>query len=411
MSGYKKTELGVIPNDWELKCLEEIAYVDIDNLNTGTPKDYSFNYISLENVNEGKLSGCSFLSYGSAPSRARRRVKPGDVLISTVRPNLKSHLLFDVTHSRWICSTGFSVIRVNSEKAVAGYIFAHLFGDSISKQLNTLITGSNYPAISGKDLKSLRFPLPPTIAEQRLIATALSEVDVLITSLDMLIAKKRLIKQGVMQELLTGKKRLPGFKGEWQNKTLGDVLINCFSGATPSRNRIDYFKGNIKWITSSELNYNVITDTKEKISEEAFRDTNLKLLPKGTFLMAITGLEAEGTRGACGIVGEEATTNQSCMALIPNKELLVEFLFHFYVFRGDTLALQYCQGTKQQSYTAKTVKLLPIYLPPPEEQRIIANILSDMDAEIISLEQRCEKTRLLKQGMMQELLTGRIRLI
>jgi type I restriction enzyme S subunit len=152
-------------------------------------------------------------------------------------------------------------------------------------------------------------------------------------------------------------------------------------------------------------------DTTEKISVEAVSKTNLKLLPKGTFLIAITGLEAEGTRGSCGIVGLEATTNQSCMALFPTKELSTSYLFHYYVYKGKSLALEYCQGTKQQSYTGKIVKLLPISLPSFEEQQAIATILSDMDAEIVALEQKRDKTRALKQGMMQELLTGKTRLL
>lgn len=100
------------------------------------------------------------------------------------------------------------------------------------------------------------------------------------------------------------------------------------------------------------------------------------------------------------------------MAIYPTSELKTEYLYHYYVFRGNALALRYCQGTKQQSYTAKLVRLLPIDLPPTiEEQNAIAAILSDMDAEIAALEQKREKTRALKQGMMQELLTGRIRLV
>ena len=215
-----------------------------------------------------------------------------------------------------------------------------------------------------------------------------------------------------MQDLLTGKKRLPGFIGNWNEKKLGEVVTHCFSGATPYRGRPDFYVGNIPWITSGELNYNVITDTLEKISQEAAEITNLKIIPKGTFLMAITGLEAEGTRGSCGIVGVPATTNQSCMAVFPTEELLTEYLFHYYIFKGKVLALQYCQGTKQQSYTAKLVKILPILLPPTvEEQRVIAAVLSEMDAEIAGLEAKLIKARQIKQGMMQELLTGRIRLV
>ena len=111
--------------------------------------------------------------------------------------------------------------------------------------------------------------------------------------------------------------------------------------------------------------------------------------------MAITGLEAAGTRGACGIVGSPSTTNQSCMAIYPTSELKTKYLYHYYVLRGNDLALRYCQGTKQQSYTAKLVKLLPIDLPPTiEEQTAIANTLSDMDSEIEALEAKLVKTRL-----------------
>ena len=127
--------------------------------------------------------------------------------------------------------------------------------------------------------------------------------------------------------------------------------------------------------------------------------------------MAITGLEAEGTRGSCGIVGAEATTNQSCMALFPTKELLTEYLFHYYVNYGNSLALEYCQGTKQQSYTAKIVKILPIIVPPTiEEQQAIASALSDVDVLITALEQLITKKRNIKQGAMQQLLTGKKRL-
>ena len=197
---------------------------------------------------------------------------------------------------------------------------------------------------------------------------------------------------------------------DWSAKTWGDVIIHCFSGATPSRSRPDFFKGDIRWITSGELNYNIINDTYEKITQEAVEKTNLKILPKKTFLMAITGLEAEGTRGSCAIVGEESTTNQSCMAIFTNEELKVQYLFHYYVFKGKELALQYCQGTKQQSYTAKIVKLLPITVPPLPEQEAIATALSDTDALIESLEQLIAKKRQIKQGAMQELLTGKRRL-
>jgi len=206
--------------------------------------------------------------------------------------------------------------------------------------------------------------------------------------------------------------KLSGAGEGWSTVELEEVIIHCSSGATPYRGRPEFYKGDVKWITSGELNYNIINDTIEYISNEAVSITNLKLHPVGTFLMAITGLEAAGTRGACGLVGSPATTNQSCMAIYPSENLLTKYLYHYYVYKGDELAFKYCQGTKQQSYTAKLVKKLPIALPPTvKEQNSIATILSDMDAEIEALEKRLTKTRNLKQTMMQELLTGKTRLI
>jgi type I restriction enzyme S subunit len=294
-----------------------------------------------------------------------------------------------------------------------GKLLHQIFQSGIIKRQINEHLGATINQITNKSLNSFTVPLPPTKSEQDAIANTLCDVDAFLDALDRLITKKLSLKQAAMQKLLTGEMRLPGFSGEFIKKRLGEVITHCFSGATPRRNRPEFYKGNIRWITSGELNYNVIWDTLEKISPEAVEETNLTVHPAGTFLMAITGLEAEGTRGACGIVGAPAATNQSCMAVLPIPELLnVHYLFHYYVFKGKSLALKYCQGTKQQSYTAGLVKKLPIDVPPSlDEQIAIATALSEMDLEIDLLKKRREKNTELKQGMMQELLTGKTRLI
>ena len=195
---------------------------------------------------------------------------------------------------------------------------------------------------------------------------------------------------------------------DWMAFTFTDVITGFSSGQTPYRAIKEYYKGTIPWITSGELKYNIITETLESITKTAVDNTNLKILPKGTFLIAITGLEAAGTRGSCAITGIEATTNQSCMALYPVKDkLLTAYLYHYYVMYGDFLAFRYCQGTKQQSYTAAIAKKLPISIPPSlSEQTAIAQALSDADALIASLEKLIEKKKRIKQGAMQELLSS-----
>jgi len=171
---------------------------------------------------------------------------------------------------------------------------------------------------------------------------------------------------------------------DWDVKEFMEVMDGFSSGQTPYRAIVDYYRGDIPWITSGELNYNVITDTIEKINIDGVRAANLKIIPIGTFLFAITGLEALGTRGRCAITGIDATTNQSCMALYPKKNMLTTpYLYHYYVRYGNELAFKYCQGTKQQSYTGAIAKKLPIIVPPTvEEQTGIATVLSDTDALI-----------------------------
>lgn len=198
---------------------------------------------------------------------------------------------------------------------------------------------------------------------------------------------------------------------DWILCTFQDVLTTFSSGATPYRGIPEYYKGNVRWISSGELNHNKIFDTVEHISQQAVRNTNLRVHQPGTFLMAITGLEAEGTRGRCAFIGAPATTNQSCLAINGTERMCTEYLFWFYRMWGQYLAFKYCQGTKQQSYTASIVRNLPIYGPKDiAEQQAIAEALSDIDGLIAALDKKIAKKRLIKQGAMQQLLTGKKRL-
>jgi type I restriction enzyme S subunit len=170
--------------------------------------EYAFKYISLEEVDRGTLKGWTEQVFAIAPSRARRKIRKGDVLVSTVRPNLQSHCLIQTDLDDLICSTGFSVIRCRSRAAEPPYVFAHLFASFIERQIEALVTGSNYPAINSSDVKRLRILLPPTFSEQTAIAAILSDMDAEIAALEEKLAKARQLKQGMMQELLTGRIRL-----------------------------------------------------------------------------------------------------------------------------------------------------------------------------------------------------------
>ncbi len=197
---------------------------------------------------------------------------------------------------------------------------------------------------------------------------------------------------------------------DWSCGCFKDFLTYFSAGATPYRGNPSNFVGNIPWISSGELNYDIISDTNEHISINALKSTHLTLHEKGTFLIAITGLEAAGTRGRCAFVGVPAATNQSCLAIKSTEKLSTRYLFWYYRLWSNYLAFNFSQGSKQQSFTAEIVKKLPLYAPTIDEQERIAEALSDVDALIKELDALIEKKRMVLKATMQDLLTARRRL-
>ena len=198
--------------------------------------------------------------------------------------------------------------------------------------------------------------------------------------------------------------RFKGFEDDWEQCKLSDVLDDMYNGQTPSRNKSEYWNGNIKWLSSGELNRGTVYDSIEMITEDGQKSANLRIVPKGTFIMAITGLEAAGTRGNCALLGFDTTLNQSCMALFPKKDLLTsDFLFQWYRKVGEEYGLNYTQGTKQQSYNAELIKILPISLPLVTEQKKIASYLSNIDHLITLHQRKLEKLQLVKKSMLEKM--------
>ena len=192
---------------WKLMRVSQIGKIDVDNLNSDRNPEYCFKYITLEDVDHGVLKGYAELKFKNAPSRARRRIQNGDILLSTVRPNLKSHLLIRKEIQDWVCSTGFSVVRCNSLVAYSPFVFNLFFDSTVSNQIERIIGGSNYPSINSSQVKSLELCLPP-IDDQIYIASILDDMDEEIQGLENKLEKLWKVKLGMMQTLLTGKIRL-----------------------------------------------------------------------------------------------------------------------------------------------------------------------------------------------------------
>ena len=204
-----RTRLPGFSGEWRTRQVLDVADVDPENLSNDTKPDFVFNYISLEQVVSGRLLGYSEEKFCTAPSRARRVLRYGDVLMSTVRPGLMAHLLYRDQIPNAICSTGFAVLRPKTKLCDPGFLFSHLLGHVVNRQIQNALAGSNYPAISGRDVGRLEIPFPSRIQEQRAIAATLSDMDAELTALENRLDKVRALKQGMMQQLLTGRIRLP----------------------------------------------------------------------------------------------------------------------------------------------------------------------------------------------------------
>lgn len=253
-----------------------------------------------------------------------------------------------------------------------------------------------------------RCPIPyPALKEQTAIAEAVSDVDSLISSLQKLIEKKKAIKQGAMQELLTGQKRLPGFSGEWSKQQLGDIC-NIVNGGTPSTSIAEFWNGKILWCTPTDItscSTKYIYTTESKITESGLKASSATLLPKGALLLC-----SRATIGEVRIAGNTICTNQGFKSLVVHQNISNEWLYYMvHVLKFNML--EKAIGSTFLEISKKDLAELDIIVPEFTEQKAIAQVLSDMDSEIEQLEKKLTKYQQIKQGMMQELLTGRIRLV
>ena len=193
--------------------------------------------------------------------------------------------------------------------------------------------------------------------------------------------------------------RFPEFQGEWEESTIGEEF-DLYSGNTPSRLNKEHFNGAINWISSGELKEHYIADTKEKISDEAAK--TLKMLPIGTFVIAIYGLEADGVRGTGSITKTEATISQACMAFISKGKVQNEFLYSWYKKHGNVIGIRYAQGTKQQNLSYDIIEKLKIAYPTFQEQEKLNKFIALLDERIATQNKIIEDLKKLKSAIIEK---------
>jgi len=395
--GYKQTEVGVIPEDWEVVNYAAVGQIIDGDRGTHYPSagellesGYCL-FLNAGNVTKDgfRFADCQFVSQEKDGKLSKGKLARGDVVLTT-RGTIGNFAYFDedVPYEQIRINSGMVILRNISPAFSRRYHYLILRSQIVESQLERLSFGSAQPQLTVGGISTLAFPLPPTTDEQEAIAEALSDADALIESLEQLLTKKRQIKQGAMQELLTGKKRLPGFSGNWEMKRLGDIA-HIKTGGRNNQDKIE----------DGEYPFFVRSATVERINSYSY-DCEAILIP------------GEGGIGSifhyiCG----RFDVHQRVYAITEFRPDVSGRYVHLYMsVEFGVHAMQNSVKATVDSLRLPTFQNFEVALPPTlAEQTAIASVLSDMDSALSALETGLTKARQLKQGMMQELLTGRIR--
>jgi len=411
-----ETQIGGTPKDWKIVKLrdvcelrpgrskkaikaKEVAFIPMELI----PEDGV--YVDFEMRDLNGVSSCTYC-------------EPGDILLAKITPSLENGKQGVVPNN---IPYGFGLATTEVFPIVSRDIDRMFLFYSLRFRKYRAVIEASMRATTGrlrvpKDaLLNLRISPPRSTEEQREVARVLSTLDEAIQRTNEIIVKTERLKKGLMQELLTkgiGHKEfrdtdIGTIPRQWKASTVGRECI-VGTGGTPSRKHAEYFGGSIPWVKSTEVDYGVITRTEERITELGLQNSNAKIHPKGTLVMAMYGQGI--TRGKCAILGVDAAINQACAAITPrNSDIIyIPYLYHWCQSRYEHIR-NLGQGANQPNLNLSLVRSVKVALPSFPEQRRIAQTLSTADKKL-ELE-RDEKAKLerIKRGVMDLLLTGKIR--
>ncbi|MGL6509446.1 restriction endonuclease subunit S [Aeromonas hydrophila] len=444
-AGYKQTEVGIIPEDWNyghLECVCPIGkkYGIVDgpfgsNLKTEHYRDSGIPIISSGFVTNGFFHADEYLYVDEDKFRQEKRsaVAPGDIVMAKIGARCGASAILPLEHEVGIISGNALKVTVNTNEHSTYFVWQHLWNKYLTGKLDDITATGAQPAISMPYLKKMLIPLPIK-KEQIAIANALSDTDALIVGLEQLIAKKQAIKTATMQQLLTGRARLPQFalrpngtpKGyksselgqlpeDWITPTLKDITSNIidYRGRTPRKLGLEWGGGNILALSAGNVKKGFIDYEAECYfgSDELYK----KWMTSGDASKDDIVFTMEAPLGNVALIPDEdkyILSQRTILLQLERSKFLPTFIIQ--VFLSDmfqSYISESATGSTAQGIKRSTFEKMFVAVPSClEEQTAIAQILTDMDSELTALEQKLTKARDVKQGMMQQLLTGRIRL-
>lgn len=386
----KEAVLASVPKDWEVCTLSEkytiSAAGDLD------PSDFSKRKTSLYKypIYSNALQDGGIYGYCSKPRYA------GNAITITGRG--------DIGHCVYRQEKFSAIVRLlvcePKEPICSSYIAAYL-----ENTAPFVFESTGVPQLTVPQIQDTPIPIPP-LCEQERIAKVLEDTEALTVSMETLIAKKKAIMQGVVEQLLSGRLRLNGYSDPWGKAALGEIGT-MYAGGTPPSDVAEYYAGDIPWVSISDMSAGnkYIETTQNFLSQKGIENSPAKIYPAGTLLFAMYA-----SIGKCCIARGQVSSSQAVLGIYDLKNYSIEFLY--YVLSSKTRIFQQLGQTGTQSNLSKDIMMgFVVPVPGREEQEAIAAVLSDMDREIEALTRKLAKHRLIQQGMLQQLLTGRIRLL
>jgi type I restriction enzyme S subunit len=408
--------VGIIPQDWGLAALGDLTEkVGSGITPTGGQRVYRSDgrpFVRSQNVGWGRLllEDIAFIDESTHSTFADTEIHVGDVLLNITGASIGRSALADSRLVGGNVNQHVCIIRTDDRKLIPQLLNMFLLSGAGQRQIDSFQAGGNRQGLNFRQVRSIRVPLPPTEVEQRAIATALSDVDALLGSLDELIVKKRDLKQAVMQELLTGQTRLPGFLGHWELKTLNEVCQKIQDGThySPKLGGNDYL-----YVTSKNIRFGRLDmSTAERISSAEHAKIYARCdVRKGDLLLTKDG--ANTGNAALNVLDEPISLLSSVAMLRFDGRYHIPAYIMYQVLSNDGQAQikEAMSGNAITRLTLQKIRKLKFLVAPYLEQAAISDVLLEIDAELSELETRRDKTRALRQGMMQELLTGKTRLV
>jgi type I restriction enzyme S subunit len=411
-----------LPIGWQQKALGDICDIDPEILGGDVPADYEFQYIDIGSVATGKISeALSIERFCTAPSRARKRARRDDVLMATVRPNLKAFAKVE-RDGEFVASTGFAVLRARTDVSDAEFLKQLLFSESIERQVASLVAGSNYPAITVGNVRRLLVDVPPP-SEQRRIAKLLSTLDEQIAQTEAEASKLNALTTGAFDDVF-GAGAVDGLSMEslkvgalargWSRVTLSQAAprILDFRGRTPLKLGMDWGGGDIAALSANNVEMGQVNFEKESNfgSEALYR----KWMTRGECHKDDVLMTLEAPLGNVALVPDDRKyiLSQRVILLKPNAELMNGVYLSLYLrWRWFQAMLnEESTGTTATGIQRKKLERLPVLVAPKEQRAAIAEFLHGLLRQQSRLHIEVKKFKLKKQGLMADLLEGKKRL-